>query len=150
MDQVDDRFVRSVVELVGQVLEGKQEPGSATSRIRQAFLDQNPTTADNVESIGLIRLGATTASDGSPAVGLKVGKENLSLSHIFWKAVESDQVAELIREAALEGVRDELPHSITVAIEEMGLRADRPEDKPLLDIQPAKKSDKPKAEPATA
>ena len=44
-------------------------------------------------------------------------------------------MGELIREAALEGVRDELPHSITVVIEEMGLReADRPEDKPLLDI----------------
>jgi GTP-binding protein Era len=47
---------------------------------------------------------------------------------------EETLVAELIREAALEGVRDELPHSITVAIEEMGLRADRPDDKPLLDI----------------
>ena len=35
---------------------------------------------------------------------------------------EETLVAELIREAALEGVRDELPHSITVAIEEMGLR----------------------------
>jgi GTP-binding protein Era len=43
-------------------------------------------------------------------------------------------VAELIREAALEGVRDELPHSIAVVVEEMGLRPDRPEDKPLLDI----------------
>jgi GTP-binding protein Era len=43
-------------------------------------------------------------------------------------------VAELIREAALEGVRDELPHSIAVVVEEMGLRDDRPEDKPLLDI----------------
>jgi GTP-binding protein Era len=43
-------------------------------------------------------------------------------------------VAELIREAALEGVRDELPHSIAVVVEEMGLREDRPEDKPLLDI----------------
>ena len=43
-------------------------------------------------------------------------------------------VAELIREAALEGVRDELPHSITVVIEEMGLRAGRAEDKPLLDV----------------
>jgi GTPase len=31
-------------------------------------------------------------------------------------------VAELIREAALEGVRDELPHSIAVTIEEMGRR----------------------------
>jgi len=34
-------------------------------------------------------------------------------------------VAELIREAALEGVRDELPHSIAVVVEEMGLRPGR-------------------------
>jgi GTP-binding protein Era len=44
------------------------------------------------------------------------------------------RIAELIREAALEGVEDELPHSLMVTIEEMGLRADRPADKPLLDI----------------
>ncbi|MEP6665671.1 MAG: GTPase Era [Nocardioidaceae bacterium] len=48
---------------------------------------------------------------------------------------EATLVAELIREAALEGVRDELPHSIAVVVEEMGLRPDRPDDKPLLDIQ---------------
>ncbi|GAA2109682.1 GTPase Era [Microlunatus panaciterrae] len=47
---------------------------------------------------------------------------------------EETLVAELIREAALEGVRDELPHSITVTIEEMGLREGRSKDKPLLDI----------------
>ncbi|MGW6195236.1 GTPase Era [Kribbella sp. NPDC055110] len=47
---------------------------------------------------------------------------------------EETLVAELIREAALEGVRDELPHSIAVTIDEMNLREDRPEDKPLLDI----------------
>ncbi len=49
-------------------------------------------------------------------------------------APEEILVAELIREAALEGVRDELPHSIAVVVEEMGLREGRPEDKPLLDI----------------
>ena len=43
-------------------------------------------------------------------------------------------VAELIREAALEGVQDELPHSIAVVVEEMGRREDRPEDRPLTDI----------------
>jgi GTPase len=43
-------------------------------------------------------------------------------------------VAELIREAALEGVRDELPHSIAVVVEEMRPREDRPADRPLLDI----------------
>lgn len=43
-------------------------------------------------------------------------------------------IAELIREAALEGVRDELPHSIAVVVEEMAMRPDRPEDRPLLDV----------------
>jgi len=49
-------------------------------------------------------------------------------------APEETLVAELIREAALDGVRDELPHSIAVLVEEMGLRPDRPAGKPLLDI----------------
>jgi len=49
-------------------------------------------------------------------------------------APEEVIVAELIREAALEGVRDELPHSIAVLVEEMGLREGRPADKPLLDV----------------
>ncbi|WP_261808755.1 GTPase Era [Nonomuraea sp. C10] len=40
-------------------------------------------------------------------------------------------VGELIREAALEGVRDELPHSIAVVVDEMLPRADRDD---LLDI----------------
>ncbi|XRQ16669.1 GTPase Era [Actinomadura welshii] len=40
-------------------------------------------------------------------------------------------VAELIREAALEGVRDELPHSIAVVVDEMGPREGRDD---LIDI----------------
>ncbi|MEU1618113.1 GTPase Era [Streptomyces sp. NPDC005722] len=47
---------------------------------------------------------------------------------------EQVMVAELIREAALEGVRDELPHSIAVVVEEMLPREDRPAEKPLLDV----------------
>lgn len=43
-------------------------------------------------------------------------------------------IAELIREAALEGVHEELPHSLTVVVDEMGEREGRPADKPLLDI----------------
>jgi GTP-binding protein Era len=38
---------------------------------------------------------------------------------------ERDLVAELIREAALEGVREELPHSIAVVVEEMKPRPDQ-------------------------
>ena len=44
-------------------------------------------------------------------------------------------VAELVREAALEGVRDELPHSLAVVVEEIVPREDRPADKPLLDVR---------------
>ena len=44
---------------------------------------------------------------------------------------EQVMVAELIREAALDGVRDELPHSIAVLVEEMGPRPGR-ED--LVDV----------------
>ena len=43
-------------------------------------------------------------------------------------------IGELIREAALEGVRDELPHSIAVVVEEMIPREGRPADRPLLDV----------------
>jgi GTP-binding protein Era len=44
---------------------------------------------------------------------------------------EATLVAELVREAALEGVRDELPHSIAVTVEEMGPREGRDD---LVDI----------------
>ncbi|MGN6414212.1 GTPase Era [Flexivirga sp.] len=44
-------------------------------------------------------------------------------------------VAELVREAALKGVRDELPHSIAVVVEEMLPREDRPADRPLMDVR---------------
>jgi len=47
---------------------------------------------------------------------------------------EETLIAELIREAALDGVRDELPHSIAVTIEEMGMREGRRAEDPLLDI----------------
>ncbi|MFS0732944.1 GTPase Era [Microbacterium sp. 1P10UB] len=41
-----------------------------------------------------------------------------------------DRIAEMIREAALEGVRDELPHSIAVTIEDISPR----EDSDLTDV----------------
>ena len=45
---------------------------------------------------------------------------------------ERVMVAELIREAALEGVRDELPHSIAVVVDEMRPRAGRDD---LVDVE---------------
>jgi GTP-binding protein Era len=44
-------------------------------------------------------------------------------------------MAELIREAALEGVRDELPHSLAVVIDEVSPREGRTEEQgPLIDV----------------
>jgi len=47
---------------------------------------------------------------------------------------EAVMVAELVREAALEGVRDELPHSLAVVVNEMTPREGRPADDPLLEV----------------
>ncbi|MEV4733171.1 MULTISPECIES: GTPase Era [Saccharopolyspora] len=44
---------------------------------------------------------------------------------------ETTLIAELIREAALEGVRDELPHSLAVTVEEMNPREGRDD---LIDV----------------
>ncbi|MFN8125621.1 MAG: GTPase Era [Candidatus Nanopelagicales bacterium] len=43
-------------------------------------------------------------------------------------------IAELIRETALAGMTDELPHSIAVVVEDLAPREDRPEDDPLIDV----------------
>jgi GTP-binding protein Era len=48
---------------------------------------------------------------------------------------EAVMVAELVREAALEGVRDELPHSLACVVDEMAPREGRPADRPLLDVR---------------
>lgn len=43
-------------------------------------------------------------------------------------------IAELIRETALAGMTDELPHSIAVVVEDLQPRPDRPADDPMLDV----------------
>jgi GTP-binding protein Era len=48
---------------------------------------------------------------------------------------EAVMVAELVREAALEGVRDELPHSLAVVVEEILPREGRAADNQLLDVR---------------
>jgi len=48
---------------------------------------------------------------------------------------ERVMIAELVREAVLEGVRDELPHSLAVLVDEIELREGRAENDPLLDVR---------------
>jgi GTPase len=82
--------------------------------------------------LDIAELGRETGTDWAEIVPVSaVGGDQVGL---LADPPEEVLAAELIREAALEGVRDELPHSIAVVVEEMGLREGRPEDKPLLDI----------------
>ncbi len=48
---------------------------------------------------------------------------------------EAVMVAELVREAALEGVRDELPHSLAVVVDEIVPRDVADGEAPLLDVR---------------
>ena len=48
---------------------------------------------------------------------------------------ERVMIAELVREAALEGVRDELPHSLAVVVDEIEPREGRSAANPLLDVR---------------
>ncbi len=56
---------------------------------------------------------------------------------------ELTMVAELIREAALEGVRDELPHSLAVVVEEMSRRPERD----LIDVHAVLYVERPSQKP---
>src|SRR5699024_4912508 len=47
---------------------------------------------------------------------------------------EEAMIAELVREAALEGARDELPHSLAVQVDELYPREGRSADKPLWNV----------------
>ena len=50
---------------------------------------------------------------------------------------EETLVAELIREAALEDLHDELPHSLAVVVDEMGPRDARPSERAVMDVRAA-------------
>lgn len=45
------------------------------------------------------------------------------------------RIAELVREAALDGVREELPHSIAVVVDDIEARSGRPSSRPLTDVR---------------
>ena len=58
----------------------------------------------------------------------------LPLDGVLTDEPEAVMIAELVREAALEGVRDELPHP-RPSSSRRWCRADRPADRPLLDVR---------------
>ena len=79
-----------------------------------------------------LEVGASLAEHRQPYIRhLFVASGQLKVSNLV--TGEEQLVAELVREAALDGVRDELPHSIAVTVDEMTLRDPEDPDS-LLDI----------------
>ena len=109
-------------EQIGQHLLDIQKLGAETNT---QWAEIVPVSAKNGDQVKLLE---------DLLVGLLPEGPQLYPDGELSDAPEEAIVAELIREASLEGVRDELPHSIAVVVEEMTLREDRPADKPLLEI----------------
>jgi GTPase len=113
---------RATPEQIAQQLVAVEELGRSTGTEWAEVVPVSAVAGDQVDLladllVGLMPEGPAFYPDGE-----------------LTDAPEEVLVAELVREAALEGVRDELPHSIAVVVEEMNLREGRPDDKPLLDI----------------
>jgi GTPase len=109
-------------ERIGQHLLDIAELGRETGTEWQEIVPVSAVSGDQVSLLGDLLIGLMP--EGPP----------LYPDGDLTDAPEEILAAELIREAALDGVRDELPHSIAVVVDEMGLRDDRPDEKPLLDI----------------
>jgi len=95
-------------------------------------------TADDKIGPGDRFIAAELAQVSTPVVAVVTKTDKASKQQVGEQLLtdepEQVMIGELIREAALEGVRDELPHSLAVTVDEMTLREDRPEDRPLLDV----------------
>jgi len=112
----------------------------APDRLAEHLMDiQTAGAAAGIDWRDIVPVSARSGSQVELLVGLLIntlpeGPQLYPDGHLTDEPEET-LVAEFIREAALEGVRDELPHSIAVVIDEMVPRADRPDDKPLMDVR---------------
>jgi GTPase len=110
-----------------------------TDRVDRAVLAERlVAAADLVPDADVVPVSATEGFQVDTVTDVLVGHlppgPALYPSGELTDSPEEVMVAELVREAALEGVRDELPHSLAVVVEEMAERPDRPAADPLLDV----------------
>ena len=89
-----------------------------------AIVPCSATTGDQVDDVADVLTGYLPASPGQ-----------LYPPETITDEPDIVMIAELVREAALEGVRDELPHSLAVVVEEIVPREDRPDDSPMVDVR---------------
>ena len=110
-------------ERVGEQLLAVQAAGGAAGLVWRDIVPVSAVAGDQVDL--LADLLVATLPEGPP----------MYPEGQLTDEPEETLVAEIVREAALEGVHDELPHSIAVVVEEMVPREDRPADRPLLDVR---------------
>ena len=106
-------------------------------RLAAQLMSVNDLVGEHAAAI--IPVSATTGEQVNELIDVLV--DQLSPGPAFYPDGElTDEpeevlMAELIREAALEGVRDELPHSLAVVIDEVSSREGRSEEQgPLIDV----------------
>ena len=106
-------------------------------RLAAQLMSVNDLVGEHASAI--IPVSATTGEQVNALIDVLV--DQLSPGPAFYPDGElTDEpeevlMAELIREAALEGVRDELPHSLAVVIDEVSSREGRSEEQgPLIDV----------------
>ena len=110
-------------------------------KVDRARLAEHLIAIDQLgEWSAIIPCSATRGDQVDEVAGLLASYLPASPGPLYPEGVLTDEpqlvmIAELVREAALEGVRDELPHSLAVVVEEMVPRPDRPADKPLTDVR---------------
>ena len=102
------------------------------------------TKSDRVDQLGdwadIVPCSATSGDQVDTVAAVLASHLPSSPGPLYPEGVITDEpelvmIAELVREAALEGVRDELPHSLAVVVEEIVPRPDRPADKPMSDVR---------------
>ena len=110
-------------ERVGQQLMAVQKAGEAAGLQWREIVPVSAVAGDQVELLSDLLVATLPEGPALYPEGQLTDEPETTL------------VAEIVREAALEGVHDELPHSIAVVVEEMTPREDRPADRPLLDVR---------------
>ncbi|MFN8097930.1 MAG: GTPase Era [Dermatophilaceae bacterium] len=110
-----------------------------TDRVDRLRLAEHLIAIDQLgDWAAIVPCSATSGSQVDDVLGVLTGYLPPSPGPLYPEDIRTDEetdtrIAELVREAALDGVRDELPHSLAAVVEDVTEREDG--DPPLLDVR---------------
>ena len=125
-EQLDEYPRAKKVAIVTKTDAASRKPGSPSSCSRSTSCASGPRSSRSRRRRG----SSSTCSPTSCSRSCPYRARRSTRRRRRPTRTTDDRIAEIIREAALEGVRDELPHSIAVTVDDMVER----EDKDLLEI----------------